>query len=107
MEKKETKKSLEVPYLFSNSSRDHGTLKYFCSLLCQLPKAKVPKKDFNACIDILFTILKCHYITPACSVLGITPSLPMNPTYIWRHERHRMKKKEMKKRTKSCKTWRG
>lgn len=44
MKKKETKKSLEVPHLFSNSSRDHGTLKYFCSLLCQLPKAKCQRK---------------------------------------------------------------
>ena len=42
-----------------------------CSLLGRLPKAKVPRKDFNACIDILFTVLKGHYIAVACSVLGI------------------------------------
>ena len=58
--------------LFSNSSRDHGTLGHFCSLLGRLPNAKVPRKDFNACLDALLTVLKGHFIAAACNDLGIT-----------------------------------
>ena len=57
--------------LFTTSSRDHGTLGHLCSLLGRLPKAKDPKKDFNACSDALFTILKGHFIAAACDILGI------------------------------------
>ena len=57
--------------LFSTSSRDHGTLGHFCALLGRLPQGKDPKKDFNACRDVLFTVLKGHYIAAACSELGI------------------------------------
>ena len=32
---------------------------------------KNPKKDFNACSDVLFTIVKGHLIATACDVLGI------------------------------------
>ena len=57
--------------LFLTSSRDHGTLGYFCALLHRLPQGKDPKKDFNACRDILFTVLKGHYIAAACIEMGI------------------------------------
>ena len=52
--------------LFSTSSRDHGTLGHLCSLLGRLPNAKDPHKDFNACSDVLFTILKGHFIYSSC-----------------------------------------
>ena len=58
--------------LFKSSSRDHGTLGHFCSLLRCLPAAKKPKDEVNACVDILLTILKGHYIAAACSILGIS-----------------------------------
>ena len=58
--------------LFKSSSRDHGTLGHFCSLLRRLPAAKKPKDEVNACVDILLTILKGHYIAAACSILGIS-----------------------------------
>ena len=52
--------------LFSlTSSRDHGTLSHFCALLGRLPRAKDP------CRDVLFTVLKGHYIAAAYEVLGI------------------------------------
>ena len=57
--------------LFTTSSRDHGPLGHLCSLLGRLPKAKDPKKDFNACSDALFTILKGHFIAAACDILDI------------------------------------
>ena len=58
-------------YLFTTSSRDHGTLGQLCSILSRLPKAKKPKKDYNACIDALFTIVKGHVIAAACLVMEI------------------------------------
>ena len=58
--------------LFAPSSRDHGTLSQFCSLLGRLPAAKDPKKDMNACTDILMTVLKGHYIAAASNMLGIS-----------------------------------
>ena len=58
--------------LFAPSSRDHGTMSQFCSLLGRLPAAKDPKKDMNACTDILMTVLKGHYIAAASNMLGIS-----------------------------------
>ena len=51
---------------YAASSRDHGTLGHFCSLLGRLPKVKKPKENMNACVDILFTVLKGHFIASAC-----------------------------------------
>ena len=66
--------------MFSSSSRDHGTLGHFCALLGRLPQAKDPKKDFNACRDVLFTVLKGHYVAAACAELGVEKAdqLPEN-----------------------------
>ena len=65
--------------LFSTSSRDHGTLGHFCALLGRLPQARDPKKDFNACRDILFTVLKGHFIAAACSKMGIEKANAIPP----------------------------
>ncbi len=54
------------------SSKDHGTFGYFCSLLGRFPKAKDPKKDMNACMDVLITVLKGHYVAYACMLLEIS-----------------------------------
>ena len=53
------------------SSKDHGTFGYFCSMLGRFPNARNPKKDMNACMDVLFTVLKGHYVAYACKLLGI------------------------------------
>lgn len=42
---------------------------------------KDPKKDVNACIDFIDTVVKGHYVACACEVLGISsvdepPALP-------------------------------
>ena len=55
----------------SSSARDHGTVWHLCSLLGRLPSAKDPKKDMNACMDVLITVLKDHYVASACTLLGI------------------------------------
>lgn len=54
------------------SATDHGTFGYFCSVLGRFPKAKNPKKEMNACTDVLFTVLKGHYIASACTLIGIS-----------------------------------
>ena len=66
--------------LFASSSRDHGTLGHFCSLLGRLPDAKKPKDNMNACTDIMFTVLKGHFIASACTKLGISKAtdIPSN-----------------------------
>ena len=53
-------------------SSDHDTFGHFCSLLGRLPNARDPKKYMNACTDILFTMLKGHYVAYACILLGIS-----------------------------------
>lgn len=56
--------------LFTTSSQDHGTLGYLYSLLGRLPQAKKPKKDYNACSDALFAVVKGHFIAAASVELG-------------------------------------
>ncbi len=57
--------------MFKDSARDHGTLRQLCGLLGRHPAAKDPKKDMNACVDFLMAVVKGHYITAACQILGI------------------------------------
>ena len=66
--------------LSAQALKYHGTLGHFCGLLGRLPKAKDPKKDFNTCRYIVFTVLQGHYIAAACKEMGIeTPdSMPQN-----------------------------
>ena len=66
---------------YAVSSRDHGTLGHFCSLLGRLPKAKKPKENMNACVDILFTVLKGYYIASACKKLGIANGNDIPPNF--------------------------
>ena len=53
------------------SCKNHGTLGYFCSMLGRMPNANNPKKDMNACTDVLFTVLKGHYVAYACKILQL------------------------------------
>ena len=66
---------------YAASSRDRGTLGHFCSLLGRLPKAKKPKDNANACVDILFTVLKGHFIASAYKKLGITKCTDSPPNF--------------------------
>ena len=63
----------------SKSSRDHCTLHHFASLLGRLPAAKDPKKDMTACTDLLVTVIKGHYLSVACSILGIKKCTDVPP----------------------------
>ena len=58
--------------LYSQSSRDHGTLGHFKSLLNRVSDTKDPKKDVNVTIDCLLTVVKGHMLAAACQVLGVT-----------------------------------
>ena len=57
--------------MYRHSSRDHGTLGYFQSLLNRY-NVKDPKKEVDACIDFLLTVVKGHFLACACKILGIT-----------------------------------
>lgn len=50
---------------------DHGTLRHFRDILHRVAVGKDIKKDVNACIDFLLTVLKGHFVASACEVLGI------------------------------------
>ena len=58
--------------LYSQSSRDHGTLGHFKSLLNRTSISKDPKKDVNAAVDFLLTVVKGHMLAAACQILGVT-----------------------------------
>lgn len=57
--------------LYSHSTRDHGTLGYFQSLLNRY-NVKNPKKEVDASIDFFLTVVKGHFLACACKILGIT-----------------------------------
>ena len=56
----------------SKSFRDHCTLNHFGSLLGHYPATKDPKKDMTACAELLVTVVKGHYLSVACNILGIS-----------------------------------
>ena len=62
------------------SCKSHGTLGYFCSMLGRMPDANNPKKNMNACTDVLFTVLKGHYVALACKLLNIQDPTADCPT---------------------------
>ena len=69
--------------MFKSSSKHQGTFWHLCSLLGRLPSVKDPKKDMNACTDVLFTVLKAHYVAAACKELGIeSPNSPQPETIL-------------------------
>ena len=57
---------------YKNSSGDHGTLAYFRSRLNRIAVTKDPKKDVNACVDFINTVVKGHFVACACEVLNIS-----------------------------------
>ena len=57
--------------LYCQSSRDHGTLGYFRSKLNRTSVTSEPKKDVNACLDFLLTVVKGHLLAAACELLHV------------------------------------
>ena len=67
--------------LYGKSAGDHGTLAFFRSHLRRIPVTTDPKKDINACVDLIYTVMKGHILASACEVLKVTglgdsPTLP-------------------------------
>lgn len=58
--------------LYSQSSKDHGTLGYFKSLLNRITVKKDPKKAVDATLEFLRTVVTGHFLACACQLLGIT-----------------------------------
>lgn len=77
----------------SKSSCDHCTFHHFASLLGRLPAAKDSKKDMTACTDFLMAVSKGHYLSVACSILGIKkctdvpPNIPNTKIYYLKRRR--------------------
>ena len=58
--------------LYGKSARDHGTLAFFRTLLRRIAVTADPKKDINACVDLIFTVMKGHILATACEILKVT-----------------------------------
>lgn len=68
--------------LYGKSSGDHGTLAFFRNHLRRTAVTSEPKKDVNACVDLIYTAMKGHILACACEVLRVSglddqPSLPV------------------------------
>ena len=66
---------------YGKSAGDHGTLAYFRSRLNRIAISTEPKKDVNACLDFIYTVVKGHILANACEVLGVSgldgvPTIP-------------------------------
>ena len=59
-------------HLYSQVSRDHGTLGYFKSLLNQTQVSQDPKKAVEPSVDFFLTVVTGHIITVASEILGVT-----------------------------------
>ena len=58
--------------LYGQTSRDHGTLGYFKSLLNHTTVKNEPKQSVDACLEFLLTVVKGHILAVACEVLGVS-----------------------------------
>ena len=68
--------------LFGKSVGDHGTLAFFRSQLRRSAVTADPKKDVDACVDLICTVMKGHILACACDVLKIggldeQPTIPV------------------------------
>jgi hypothetical protein len=64
------------------SCGDYGTLSFFRNRLSRLAVSKDPKKNVNASLDFLDTVVTGHWLACACDVLGVSgldDSLSLSP----------------------------
>ena len=59
-------------FLYGKSSGDHGTLDFFRSHLRRAAVTANPKKDVNACVDLICTVSKGHILACACDILHVS-----------------------------------
>lgn len=57
--------------LYGKSAGDHGTLAFFRNQLRRTAVTSDPKKDVDACVDLILTVLKGHILQAACDVLKV------------------------------------
>ena len=58
--------------LYHNSATNHRTLTFFRNKLNRTSVSSDPKKEVDATINFLYTVIKGHWIACACEILGIT-----------------------------------
>lgn len=58
--------------LYGKSSGDHGTLAFFRNHLRRIPVTSDAKKDINACVDLIYTVMQGHILASACNILKIS-----------------------------------
>ena len=58
--------------MYKQSSRDHGTLGFFQSLLNRKSVKHDPKAAVDATLEFLCTVVTGHFIGCACEILGIS-----------------------------------
>lgn len=58
--------------LYKQSAKDQGTLLYFKNRLNRVSICKEPKKQVDATVDFLHTVVKGHWLAHACHILGIS-----------------------------------
>ena len=58
--------------LYKNSASNHGTLMFVRNKLNRTTLSSDPKKQVDATIDFVYTVVKGHWIACACEILGIT-----------------------------------
>lgn len=67
--------------LYGKSAGDHGTLAFFRSKLRRISVTAYPKNDINACVDLIYTVMKGHILAAACDILKVSgldgvPAIP-------------------------------
>ena len=58
--------------LYGKSSGDHGTLAFFRNTLRRIAVTANPKKNVDACVDLIYTVMKGHILASACEVLKVS-----------------------------------
>ena len=57
---------------FESSALSHGILMFFCIKLNHISISKEANKQVDATIDLLYTVVKGHWVACACDALDIS-----------------------------------
>ena len=57
--------------LYKKSAGDRGTVTFFKNLLNRVAVTNEPKRDVDATVDFLQTVIKGHWLACACQILGV------------------------------------
>ena len=60
--------------LYGQSTKDHGTLGFFCSLLNRKSITSDVKKSVDDILDFLECVVKGHLVAKACAIAGVDSS---------------------------------